>query len=73
MNLLDNAMRHNDSDVCVRVTVFPGGDDMVAIRVADNGDGYVGPSSVPTCSTLWTRGGYGRAGYRVRPVDRRAG
>ena len=39
VNLLDNAMRHNDSDVCVRVTVFPGGDDMVAIRVADNGRG----------------------------------
>ncbi|MGA2530458.1 MAG: ATP-binding cassette domain-containing protein [Acidimicrobiales bacterium] len=39
VNLLDNAMRHNDSDVCIRVMVSPGSDDTVAIRVADNGRG----------------------------------
>ena len=32
-------MRHNDSDVCIEVTVSPGGDGTVAIRVADNGRG----------------------------------
>jgi signal transduction histidine kinase/ABC-type multidrug transport system ATPase subunit len=39
VNLLDNAMRHNDSDVSIKVTVSPGDDDTVAIRVADNGRG----------------------------------
>ncbi len=39
VNLLDNAVRHNDSDICIRVTVSPGGNETVAVRVADNGRG----------------------------------
>ncbi|HTW06950.1 MAG TPA: ATP-binding cassette domain-containing protein [Acidimicrobiales bacterium] len=39
VNLLDNALRHNDAGVRVHVTVSAGSDDTVAIRVADDGRG----------------------------------
>jgi signal transduction histidine kinase/ABC-type multidrug transport system ATPase subunit len=39
VNLLDNAVRHNDSEISITVTVSPGGNDTVAVRVADNGRG----------------------------------
>jgi signal transduction histidine kinase/ABC-type multidrug transport system ATPase subunit len=39
VNLLDNAVRHNDSDVRITVTVSSAGDGLVAVRVADDGRG----------------------------------
>jgi signal transduction histidine kinase/ABC-type multidrug transport system ATPase subunit len=39
VNLLDNAVRHNGAEVCVKVEVSIAGSDTVTIRVADDGRG----------------------------------